>query len=102
MILQIAGTVILTTVIICATWYATTLRKEQTKRRDFMRKEREQRNERLYKDNTFALYKDEEQRRIDAETRIGIVQDQLRRARNENERLKKLIKDLEEAGGLHS
>ncbi len=102
MILQIAGTIILTTAIVCATWYATTLRKEQTKRRDFLRKEREDRRERLAHDNFFALYKDEEQRRIDAETRTGIVQDQLRRARNENERLKKLIKDLEEAGGLHS
>lgn len=96
MIYQIAGTVLVTTSIICATWYLTTLRREQNERRDREKRERAARNERMYADQSFALYQYEAQRRQEAETREGIAQNQLKRARSEIQRLKDLIKELEE------
>lgn len=95
MIYQIAGTVIVTTCIVCFTWYMVTMRKEKQAAAERERKDRQARNERLFSDQSLALYQYEAAKRKEAETREGIAQNQLKRARSENERLKLLIKELE-------
>ena len=96
MIYQIAGAAIIVTSIICATWYAVTVRREKAEEAERSKRERQARNERLFRDQSFALYQYEATRRQEAETREGIAQTVLKRTKNENERLKRLIKELEE------
>lgn len=81
MVIQIGGIIILTTAMICGTWYAVTVRQMHTKAEQTKTDKRNAHNERMNKDNWSALYEDERQRRIDAETRERIAKDQLRRAR---------------------
>lgn len=83
MVIQIGGILILTTCIICGTWYMVTLKQMQTKAAQDNRKRREARNERIYNCEAMSLYEDEKQRRIAAETRTGIFADQLKRAREQ-------------------
>ena len=95
MIYQIAGTVLLTTSLICGTWYAVTIQKEREKARIQERREREARNKRTFENESLALYQDELTRRRDAEAQVKLQKELLRRSRNEVERLKGLIKELE-------
>ena len=95
MVYQIAGTVLLTASLICGTWYAVTIQKEREKARIQERREREARNKRTFENESLALYQDELTRRRDAEAQVKLQKELLRRSRNECERLKGLIKELE-------
>lgn len=95
MIIQIAGAALIGIAMVCGTWYAVTIRKLNTKKQADARRQRMAHNERLYVDSSLALYQQEEARRQEAEVRIGIQRDQLRRKDKEIERLQKLIKELE-------
>ena len=83
MVVQIGGIVILTISIICGTWYAVTVRQMQIKAEQARTDKRNAHYERMNIGNWSALYEDERQRRIDAETREQIAKDQLRRAREQ-------------------
>ena len=83
MAIQIGGIVILTVSIICGTWYAVTVRQMKIKAEQERTDKRNAHYERMNKYNWSALYEDERQRRIDAETREQIAKDQLRRAREQ-------------------
>ena len=83
MVVQIGGIVILTVSIICGTWYAVTVRQMRIKAEQERTDKRNAHYERMNKYNWSALYEDERQRRIDAETREQIAKDQLRRAREQ-------------------
>lgn len=91
MIYQIAGTVILSISIICFTWWAVTVRRDKQRDHETECKRRNAHNERMMSNNSMMLYEDERQRRIAAETMVGIRDDQLKRVRSENERLKTMI-----------
>lgn len=91
MIYQIAGTILVSVCIICFTWYAVTVRRDAEKNRERVRKQREARNERVYNNGSMSLYEDERQRRIAAETKCGIYQQQIERTKKENERLKTML-----------
>ena len=88
MVVQIGGIIILTTALICGTWYAVTVRQMQTKAEQRKTDKRNAHTERMNADNWSALYEDERQRRIDAETREKIAKDQLRRAREQMAKVK--------------
>lgn len=88
MIYQIAGIVIVTVSILCGTWYAVTLKQTQAKERKDALKRREARNERIFSNEAMMLYEDEKQRRIEAETKCGIYQRQLKMAREQMARVK--------------
>lgn len=88
MIVQIGGIVILTTALICGTWYAVTVRQMADKKAQDARKRREARNERIFNNEAISLYEDEKQRRMALETRIGIIENQLARAREQMSKVK--------------
>ena len=96
MIYQIAGMVIVTVSIICGTWYLVTLKQMQIKADARKRRELAAKNERLFNNNAIGLYEDERARREAAETKVGILERQLKLSRGNVERLKLLIKELEE------
>ena len=96
MIYQIAGTVILAVSIICGTWYLVTLKQMQMKADARKRHERIEKYDRTFNNNAIGLYEDERTRREAAETKVGILERQLKLARGNCERLKLLIKELEE------
>lgn len=83
MIYQIACTVLLVTCAICATWHWTNIRKER------IISEREERArsaymaQKVFEDESLKLYEDERQRRISAETKIGILEHKLKRAKEQ-------------------
>lgn len=91
MIYQIAGTVLISVCIICFTWYRVTVRRDNQKNHDNECERRNAHNERMMSNNSMMLYEDERQRRIAAETNVGIRDDQLKRSRKECERLKTLV-----------
>ena len=91
MIYQIAGTVILSISIICFTAWAVTVRRDKQKDHECECKRRNAHNERMFSNESLMLYEDEKQRRIAAETMVGIRDDQLKRSRKECERLKTLV-----------
>lgn len=93
--IQIIGTILISVSLICGTWYAVTVRKIKSNEERKARRERNAHNERIANNESLALYQEEKTRRESAETLTGIYKEQLRRARNENERLKGLIKELE-------
>lgn len=96
MIYQISGLVLVTVSIICFTWYMVTLKQMQMKADARKRREQAAKNERLFNNNAMGLYEDERTRREAAETKVGILERQLKLARGNCERLKLLIKELEE------
>lgn len=94
--LQICGTILLSVCLVCAVWYAVTIRKVKA---DNERKAREQRNahnEKLAADNNFALYQQTESALRDANVKIQIKDEQIKRRDKEIERLKKLLATKEE------
>lgn len=89
--LQICGTILLSVCLVCAVWYAVTIRNVKA---DNERKAREQRNahnEKLAADNNFALYQQTEAALRDANVKIQIKDEQIKRRDKEIERLKKLL-----------
>lgn len=88
MVVQIGGIIILTVSIICGTWYMVTVRQMADKKAAEAKKRREARNERIFNNEALSLYEDERQRRIALETRIGIVEHQLARAKEQMSKIK--------------
>ena len=82
MTIQICGTAILITAIICTTWYVTMLRRDRERKADEIRNIRFARNERIYNNGTMGLA---------AETKVGIKETIIDRQQKEIERLKGLI-----------
>ena len=92
--LRILGTLLVLCAMVCATWYAVTIRKVKA---DNERKAREQRNahnEKLAADNNFALYQQTEAALRDANVKIQIKDEQIKRRDKEIERLKKLLEGV--------
>ena len=83
MIYQIAGIVIVVTSAVCATWYFTTIRREKLNTQREMAKIRAASTERMYNNHVWEMYENERQQRKAAETKVGILQDQLKRAREQ-------------------
>lgn len=93
---QICGTILLSVCLVCAVWYAVTIRNVKA---DNERKAREQRNahnEKLAADNNFALYQQTEAALRDANVKIQIKDEQIKRRDKEIERLKALL-EIKEA-----
>ena len=88
MIYQIAGLVIVVTSAICATWYFTTIRREKLNTQREMTKVRAAATERMVNNGVWKLYEDERQKRLAAETQIGILKNQLNRAREQMSKVK--------------
>lgn len=83
MIYQVAGIVIVSVSAICATWYMTTLKREKMHTQREMAKVRAASTERIVNNGAWKMYESERAKRQEAETRVGILQDQLRRAREQ-------------------
>ena len=92
MTIQICGTAILITAIICTTWYVTMLRRDRERKAAEIRNIRFARNERIYNNGTMGLYEDEVQRRIAAETTVNTKEFIISQKDKEIERLKGLLK----------
>lgn len=95
MIIQIAGTVIISTALICLTWYGCTLKRLKARKELEERRSRYAHNEKMNERNTYSLYMSEEARRNEAEVKNGILSEQLRRRDKEIDRLKKIIAEME-------
>lgn len=83
MIYQIAGIVILSISLICGTWYAVTVRREKLNTQREIAKARAAATERMVSNGTWSLYESEREKRIAAETQVGILRHQLARAREQ-------------------
>ena len=88
MIYQIAGLVIVVTSAICATWYFTTIRREKLNTQREMTKVRATATERMVNNGVWKLYEEERQKRLAAETQVGILKNQLNRAREQMSKVK--------------
>ena len=88
---QICGTILVGVSLICGVWYAVTLRKIKADADRKAREERNAHNERLAADNNFALYQQTEAALRDANVKIQIKDEQIKRRDKEIERLKKLL-----------
>lgn len=89
--LQICGTILVGVSLICGVWYAVTIRKIKADADRKAREERNAHNERLAADNNFALYQQTEAALRDANVKIQIKDEQIKRRDKEIERLKKLL-----------
>ena len=83
MIYQIAGTIIVSISIVCFTWWLTTKQREERKKDSDDLSIRIASNEKLAVNRAWAMYEDERNRRIAAETKVGILETQLSRARDQ-------------------
>ena len=92
--LQICGTILVGVSLICGVWYAVTLRKIKADADRKAREERNAHNERLAADNNFALYQQTEAALRDANVKIQIKDEQIKRRDKEIERLKKLLEGV--------
>ena len=91
---QICGTILIGVALICGVWYAVTVRKIKADADRKAREDRNAHNERLAADNNFALYQQTEAALRDANVRIKIKDEQLKRRDKEIERLKKLLEGV--------
>ena len=89
--LRILGTLLVLCAMVCATWYGVTIRKVKADNERKAREERNAHNERLAADNNFALYQQTEAALRDANVKIQIKDEQIKRRDKEIERLKKLL-----------
>ena len=94
--LRIIGAALLLGAMVCGTWYAVTIRKIKADADRKAREERNAHNERLAADNNFALYQQTEAALRDANVRIKIKDEQIKRRDKEIERLKALL-EIKEA-----
>ena len=88
---QIFGLIAFSICAICGTvliWKAIDSKREQEVEQHRINKVA---SERIASDNAWALYQQERQMRIDAETREGIVRETLRKEREKTDRLEKLL-----------
>lgn len=89
--LQIIGLVLLSVTLICATAWGVSMKKEKHKDERLARAQRYAHNEKLAADNSFALYQQTEAELAQAQTKIRIQGEQIKRRDKEIERLKKLL-----------
>lgn len=83
MIYQIAGTVIVSVSIICFTWWLTTKQREERQKDSEDKRVRAAATEKITANQAWMMYEDEHNRRIAAETKVGILETQLKRARDQ-------------------
>ena len=83
MIYQIAGLVIVVTAAVCGTWYMTTTRREKLNTQREMAKVRAASTERIFNNHVWEMYEAERQKRQAAETKVDILEHQLKRAREQ-------------------
>lgn len=83
MIIQVAGLVIVAASVLAGGWYATEIRRTKLIAENQERMQRAEHAQRTFENNALMLYEDERQRRQAAETKIGILQHQLKRAREQ-------------------
>lgn len=88
MIIQIAGAVVLTASVIMAGLYFTEIRRVKLIAESRERMQRAEHDQRVFENNAIVMYEHERQRRIDAETKVGILQHQLKRAREQMDKIK--------------
>ena len=88
MIYQIAGLVITVTAAVCGTWYMTTTRREKLNTQREMAKVRAASTERIFNNHVWEMYEAERQKRIAAETQVGILRHQLARAHEQMAKVK--------------
>ena len=94
--LQVVGLILIAFAILLAPRCIVMIHKENAANDRKERKERYAHNERIYDNRSFALYQDEETRRIDAEIYAHCCKQELRRKDREIERLKRLLEKKEE------
>lgn len=83
MIYQIAGTVIVSVSLICFTWWLTTKQREEREKDSEDKRVRAASTEKITSNQAWMMYEDERNRRIAAETKVGILENQLARARDQ-------------------
>lgn len=83
MIIQVAGLVLVTASILAGAWYATEIHRTKIIAQNQERMQRAEHAQRIFENNAMMLYEDERQRRQEAETKVGILQHQLKRAREQ-------------------
>lgn len=83
MIIQVAGTVIVTASIIMAGFYITEVRRTKLIAANQEKMQKAEHDQRTFENNAMRLYQHERQARVAAETKVGILQDQLKRAREQ-------------------
>lgn len=83
MILQIAGAILVTTAVLCFTWHMTEMKRTKAIAESHERMQRAEMTQRIFESNTMKMYEEERQARIAAETKCGILQQQLKRAREQ-------------------
>lgn len=88
MIIQIAGAVVLTASVIMTGLYITEIRRVKLTTASRERMQRAEHDQRVFENNAIMMYEHERQRRIDAETKVGILQHQLKRAREQMDKIK--------------
>ena len=83
MIIQICGAVLLVVCVICGTWHWTAIRREKLITERMERERIAYAAQKAFENESLKLYEDERQRREAAETKVGILQHQLKRAREQ-------------------
>lgn len=88
---QILGLIAFTICAICGT--VLLMKRIDSKRIESVEQRRidKEQTERIAKDNAWKLYETERAKRIEAETKLGIVKDQLARERKKTARLEQLL-----------
>lgn len=88
MIYQIIGAIIFVTCAVCGTWYLCAWYTEKQKTERMVAERRMAATERMVENNILEMYEAERQRRIAAETKCGIYQHQLERAKQQMAKVK--------------
>lgn len=88
MIYQIIGAIIFVTCAVCGTWYVCAWYTEKSKTERAESAARISATKRIVENNILEMYEAERQRRIAAETKCGIYQHQLERARQQMAKVK--------------
>ena len=83
MIIQVAGLVLTTVALAGAALYFTEIRRAKLIAASQERMQRAEHDQRTFECNAIRLYESERQGRIAAETKVGILQSQLKRAREQ-------------------
>lgn len=93
--IQICGTILLGISLICGTWYAITIKKEKAINERKVAAQRNAMTEAMAEKANAAAHDAEIIKRQSAEAQNAIKLVQIKRLMNENERLKKLLKEAE-------
>lgn len=92
--IQIIGLVLLSVTLICATIWGVSMKKEKHRDERQKRAQRYAHNEKLASDSSFALYQQTAAELSQAQTKIRIQGEQIKRRDKEIERLKKLLEGV--------